>query len=615
MGVGLLLIFFFNPYFFSEEEEIEDEKIELTTEEIHWLQDNKILYASIKPGWAPFSFMSEHGEFRGISIDYLNRIEKMLNIKFNRLNAREDIFQENADLLIAATPPLVEKNPRYKLLDKPYIVSDFQIYTKKDKPVSNLNELRGKRVAVFKTGLVAKELATNYPDIELYAADIAEEAMDALSTERVDAYIGNSVVIDYIIQNQGFFNIHASGTTPYKTEVYMAVKQSSPLLASALNKAFAKIEADEQRVILQSWTQRSDSQRIYYFKVLIVTIAVAALIIGFFYLSNLRLSREILQRKQIEVSLIKQIAKAEKAEKKAKQYLKEIDQLNANLEKKIVERTSELEKEIEDRKQIEKNLIDTQSILVESEKMASLGNLVAGVAHEVNTPLGIGITAITHLKDKLSELNHLYNTSAMKRSDLDSFLQVSDTSVAIIFDNLSRASQLIKSFKEISVDQSDDDVREINFHDYLQQLLISLQPNFKRRPIQIDTAQIPHQLRVKLQPGALAQLFTNLLMNSFIHAFEHDQAGTIQIKVFAQGNNLTIDYQDNGKGIEPKHLRRIFEPFFTTKRHRGGSGLGMHIVYNIVTRKFNGKIDVQSELSKGVRFLIELPNCVVANAK
>lgn len=144
MGIGLLLIFFFNPYFFSEEEEIEDAKIELTTDEIKWLQDNKILYASIKPGWAPFSFMSEHGEFRGISIDYLNRVEKMLNIKFNRLNAREDIFQENADLLIAATPPVIEKNPRYKLLDKPYIVSDFQIYTKKDRPVSNLNDLRGK---------------------------------------------------------------------------------------------------------------------------------------------------------------------------------------------------------------------------------------------------------------------------------------------------------------------------------------------------------------------------------------------------------------------------------------------------------------------------------------
>lgn len=394
----------------------------------------------------------------------------------------------------------------------------------------------------------------------------------------------------------------------------MAVKQTSPLLASALNKAFAKIEADEQRVILQSWTQRSDSQRIYYFKVLIVTIAVAALIIGFFYLTNLRLSREILQRKQIEVSLIKQIDKAEKAEKKAKQYLKEIDQLNANLEKKIEERTSELEKEIEDRKQIEKNLIETQSILVESEKMASLGNLVAGVAHEVNTPLGIGITAITHLKDKLSELNNLYRSSAMKRSDLDSFLKVSDTSVSIIFDNLSRASQLIKSFKEISVDQSDDDLREINFYDYLQQLLISLQPNFKRRPILIDTTEIPHQLIVKLQPGALAQLFTNLLMNSFIHAFEHDQSGIIMIKVLAKGKDLFIDYQDNGKGIEPKHLRKIFEPFFTTKRHRGGSGLGMHIVYNIVTRKFNGKIDVQSELSKGVKFLIELPNCVVSSA-
>ncbi len=585
--------------------------LELSTDEIQWLSNNKILYASIKPGWAPFSFMSEQGEFRGISIDYLNRIEQMLNVKFNRLNAREDIYQENADLLVATTPPVIERNPRYRLLDRPYVISDFSIYSKKTKPITDINGLRGKRVAVFKTGLVAKELAANYPDVELYAADIAEEAMDAVMTDRVDAYIGNSVVIDYIIQNQGFFDIQASGVTPYKSEVYMAVKQTSPLLASALNKALAKIDADEQREILQSWTQRSDTQRKFYLKVLLVIVSLSFIVIGFFYFTNVRLSREIQQRKQIEVSLIRQRNKAEQAEKKAKQYLREIDALNSGLELKIVQRTEDLERQIEERKLIEKNLRETQSVLVEAEKMASLGNLVAGVAHEVNTPLGIGITAITHLKDKLHELLQHYQSGQMKRSDLEAFLNVSETSVSIIFDNLSRASQLIKSFKEISVDQSGADVREIALHDYLQQLLISLQPNIKRRPIQIDISAIPATLILRLEPGALAQVFTNLIMNSLTHAFEPQQAGLIEITAKTEGKKLLLNYQDNGKGIAPENLRKIFEPFFTTKRHRGGSGLGLHIVYNLVTRKFRGKIHVESELHQGVQFLIELPNCVV----
>ena len=585
--------------------------LDLSTEEIQWLKDNKILYASIKPGWAPFSFMSEQGEFRGISIDYLSRIEHMLNIKFNRLNAREDIYQENADLLVGTTPPVIERNPRYRLLDKPYVVSEFAIYSKKSKPIFDMNSLHGKRVAVFKTGIVAKDLAAHYPDVELYAADIAEEAMDAVMTDRVDAYIGNSVVIDYTIQNQGFFDIQNTGTTPFKSEVYMAVKQTSPLLASILNKALAKIDVDEQREILQSWTQRSNTQRKFYLKILISTMSMAFIVIGFFYYNNVRLSREIQQRKQVEVSLTRQRNKAEKAEKKAKQYLHEIDALNSGLELKIIERTEDLEKQIEERKLIEKNLRETQSVLVEAEKMASLGGLVAGVAHEVNTPLGIGITAITHLKDKLNELLHHYQSGEMKRSDLEAFLKISETSVSIVFDNLSRASQLIKSFKEISVDQSGADIREIYLYEYLEQLLISLQPNIKRRPIQVDISSIPTSLRLRLEPGALAQIFTNLIMNSLTHAFEPEQAGLIKISANTEGKNLLLRYQDNGKGIANENLRKIFEPFFTTKRHRGGSGLGLNIVYNLVTRKFRGKIHVESEIDQGVQFLIEFPNCVL----
>ena len=543
--------------------------LELSKDEIQWLSNNKILYVGIKPGWAPFSFVSEQGEFRGISIDYLNRIEHMLNIKFNRLNVREDITQENADLLLAATPPIVESNPRYRLLNKPYVVSEFSIYTKKANPILDLNGLNGKRVAVFKTGQVAKELGVNYPDVDLYSADIAEEAMNALMKGIVDAYVGNSIVIDYIIQSQGFFEIQASGTTPYKTEVYMAVKQTSPLLASAITKALTKIDKDEHNDILQSWIKRSDSQRNFYFKILVGFILVSFLVIFFFYFINLRLSRQISIR------------------------------------------TKELEKEIDERKLIEKNLRETQSVLIESEKMASLGNLVAGIAHEVNTPLGIGITAITHLKDKLHDLLHYFKSDQMKRSDLEEFLQVSEKSVSIIFDNLSRASQLIKSFKEISVDQSGGDVREINLYDYLQHLLISLEPNFKSRLIQVDFLSIAKTIQLKLESGALAQLLTNLIMNSLVHAFERQQKGLIKITAKTKGKNLLLRYQDNGKGIAAENLHKIFEPFFTTKRLRGGSGLGLHIVYNLVTRKFHGKIQVESELQKGVEFLIELPNCVV----
>lgn len=151
--------------------------IKLTMEESEWLANNKNLYVSIKPGWAPVSFLSEHGEFRGISVDLLNKIEQILGVKFNKLQAREDIFQENADVILATTSAAINKQARYTLLDTPYLISPFVIYTKKGIEFKDLNSLHGKNVAAFRTGPVAKNLAEYHPQIHLYAADIAEEAI------------------------------------------------------------------------------------------------------------------------------------------------------------------------------------------------------------------------------------------------------------------------------------------------------------------------------------------------------------------------------------------------------------------------------------------------------
>jgi len=245
--------------------------------------------------------------------------------------------------------------------------------------------------------------------------------------------------------------------------------------------------------------------------------------------------------------------------------------------------------------------------------MASLGNLVAGVAHEVNTPIGIGITAITHLKDKLTTFLSQYRSGEMKRSDLETYLKISDDAISIITHNLGHAAQLVKSFKEISVDQSGGDVREINLHEYLDRLLLSLRPNLKNTQVKVDIAGVDPAIRLTIEPGALAQVFTNLILNSLAHAFEDGQKGNIVISARAHNHQLQVIYTDDGKGIEKVNLNKIFDPFFTTKRNLEGSGLGMHIVYNIISVKFSGTIKVESELNKGVRFEINLPETVISS--
>ena len=269
-------------------------------------------------------------------------------------------------------------------------------------------------------------------------------------------------------------------------------------------------------------------------------------------------------------------------------------------------------RDITERKEAEQAVAKAQQRLLEAEKMAALGGLVAGVAHEINTPVGVGVTAVSHLRDEVKAFETRYREGQMKRSDLENLLATSTTSTQIIEDNLHRASQLIRSFKEIAVDQTGDDVREIGVADYVERVLTSLHPSLKNRPIKVSSTVDPENLRVRLQPGGLSQVVTNLVMNSLTHAFDPEQAGEIGFEIKARGKGMTIVYYDTGKGMTKDVADRIFEPFFTTKRGQGGSGLGMNIIYNIVTQKYGGQIRCESKTGMGTRFVIKIPDCVVS---
>ncbi len=302
---------------------------------------------------------------------------------------------------------------------------------------------------------------------------------------------------------------------------------------------------------------------------------------------------------------------------------KKIDAMLKRLEEEATKEQSlrqQLEQELrisEERKQeldkaravAEKSLTDlqqTQKHLVQSEKMAALGGLVAGIAHEINTPVGVSITAATHLQEKLKELLEEYKAGNMKRSSLDKYLNMTGETLEITMTNLTRAAELIASFKQVAVDQSSEDRRKFNFKDYLNEVLLSLKHEYKRTKHTIDVTGAD-DLEIDSYPGALSQIVTNLLMNSLIHAYEPDTEGSIRFEVRRENGSAVLTYTDNGKGIPQENLGRIFEPFFTTRRGRGGSGLGMHIVYNLVTTKLGGSILCASEVGKGTTFTVTFP--------
>ncbi|WP_421862611.1 ATP-binding protein [Motiliproteus sp.] len=289
-------------------------------------------------------------------------------------------------------------------------------------------------------------------------------------------------------------------------------------------------------------------------------------------------------------SMLQDISKREQAEQ-------ELARLNTELEQRVVDRTQQLEQRNQELQQLLSKLQTTQQQLVESKKLAALGGLVAGVAHEINTPIGIGYTAASYLSDQA----RLYKQQRPEEPMTDTLMETS----RLICQNLERATQLISAFKQVSVDQSSEQRRRFDLIEYLDEILTSLQPRLKQcRPeIRING---PQQLMLDSFPGGYYQIFTNLILNSLLHGFDNRSGGVIEIELHVDGDLLQIDYRDNGVGIAEDWHQKLFEPFMTTKRSQGCSGLGMHIVFNLVHQLLNGQI--RSLVSdQGAHFQIELP--------
>ncbi|MBU2871765.1 YfiR/HmsC family protein [Colwellia sp. E2M01] len=253
--------------------------------------------------------------------------------------------------------------------------------------------------------------------------------------------------------------------------------------------------------------------------------------------------------------------------------------------------------------QTNNQLIETQFQLVESEKMAALGNLVAGVAHEINTPLGTSVTAVSTAQHLLEIFVAKVQANKVSRSDMNTFLEKLNQATGLINSNLIRANDLIRQFKLVAVDQSSEELREFLVGEYLNEVLASLYPQYKKYNCEIEII-CDEKLTMTSYPGGLAQIMTNLVINSILHGFKLDKDASIRLEVSVENHNVTIVYQDNGIGIDIDKHAEIFTPFYTTKRNNGGSGLGMHICYNIA-RKLGGDIKCVP-CDSGAKFIITL---------
>ena len=255
------------------------------------------------------------------------------------------------------------------------------------------------------------------------------------------------------------------------------------------------------------------------------------------------------------------------------------------LKRVVKERTLELENSIE-------QLKATQNQLIESEKLASLAGLVSGVAHEINTPLGISVTAASYLELQTNDLLKKYKKGKITKSLVESYFDINVQSTEMIQNNLRKASELIKTFKLMAADQESEEKRDIFLGDFIRDIIGSLQSQLKDHEIEID---IDPNLKIFSYPGVISLIFVNLVMNSIVHGFKDDSNGKIYIKAQQIDYSVEITYRDNGVGISSEFIDKIFDPFFTTNRAKGSKGLGLNIIYNHVYQKLKGTINVDSK--------------------
>jgi signal transduction histidine kinase len=280
------------------------------------------------------------------------------------------------------------------------------------------------------------------------------------------------------------------------------------------------------------------------------------------------------------------------------EYEGQLVELNNSLEDKVKARTIDLENTIH-------SLNKAQSKLIESEKLAALGNLVAGVAHEVNTPLGVTITAQSIVEEKFKLLCQLLDTNSLTVEAMNDFRSTMTDTLPLMASNLSRAVTLLTNFKKTAADQHNEKLELINFFDYCQQVLSTLHPLSKQVGVSIET-NIDKTIQLKTYPGIYAQIITNLVTNSLNHAFDDTKNKLITISLNKLDDGHEFTYIDNGIGLSDEAHERIFEPFFTTARNTGGIGLGMSIVYNLVNKKLNGNVELLTP-EKGFGIRLNLP--------
>lgn len=287
-------------------------------------------------------------------------------------------------------------------------------------------------------------------------------------------------------------------------------------------------------------------------------------------------------------------------------YLRSLIRTKEELNSIVLERTQALSQSNETLQESLLNLKKAQDQLIQAEKLAGLGELVAGVAHEINTPLGVGITLTSFINEKHSTLSQNFSTNTITKRELSDYFRETSEALCVLDSSLNKAAEIVRSFKNVAVEQSTLERRTFKLKQYVNDLLLSLSPKWKHTNYKINLS-CPDSLEIVSYPGAISQILTQLINNSLSHGFKDRDEGVIHIEFQLVGSSIRLVYSDDGQGIPQDAQSKVFNPFYTINRQLGSAGLGLHIVHNLTTQILKGDIQLISIRNNGTQFIITFP--------
>ena len=547
--------------------------------EKNYIKENKIITFS-EYSWDPLFILKEDNSI-GLIVDYMKIVEDKTGLIFKYketkswLDSIDKFNKKEIDILPSMNK--YEKDSKNGLLSKSYASFNFAIVTnEKGSFTDGLAALKGKKLALPVGFAAYNYIKRNYSDMEIIETQDNLKAMDLVSKGKADAFVGHTAVAVHNIKHY-FQDLKIVGISKYEFEHQFLVQKSNKTLLSIIDKAILTITKKQRIDIKEKWMKTEINTAVNY-EVIYKIIGIFSIILIIILLFTKKLSSAKKSIETINNKLNKNITKLEVTQEKLE---------NKNDELATSINTLKL----------------AQEKLIESEKMASLGGLVAGVAHEINTPIGIGLTGITHFLDILRDIQNKYDNQNMSKEEFEEYLKISNTLAEQININLERTAQLVRSFKQVAADQTSEEKRNFGLKAYVNDILLSIDSVLTKTRLNVSVI-CEEEIVINSYPGAFSQIISNLVVNSIRHAYEDNEEGDIVISIYKENDTIIVKYKDDGKGISEENIRYIFEPFFTTNRNLGGIGLGLNIIYNIISTTLKGTITCTSIENEGAEFII-----------